>query len=148
MNRNCMVFHCNWLYVFYCIQTYFLLNLIWYWTQKNLESKIKKEKRKQEEGQGKHDEKYKEMQATIERNETVIQMLKMQLAQFQQRRNSEVESVSLSSNRICYFMIKIFKIFFFHFELKNFSYFLIEGNRRSSYIFFHSIKNLNLNSKK
>lgn len=60
---------------------------------KNLESKIKKEKRKQEEGQGKHDEKYKEMQATIQRNETVIQMLKMQLAQFQQRRNSEVESI-------------------------------------------------------
>ncbi|XP_061179903.1 uncharacterized protein C10orf67, mitochondrial-like isoform X3 [Saccostrea echinata] len=60
---------------------------------KNLESKIKKERKKQEEGQGKHDEKYKEMQATIQRNETVIQMLKMQLAQFQQRRNSEVESV-------------------------------------------------------
>ncbi|XP_056007709.1 uncharacterized protein C10orf67, mitochondrial-like isoform X6 [Ostrea edulis] len=60
---------------------------------KNLESKIKKEKRKQEEGQDKHDEKYKEMQATIQRNETVIQMLKMQLAQFQQRRNSEVESI-------------------------------------------------------
>ncbi|XP_062569976.1 uncharacterized protein C10orf67, mitochondrial-like isoform X6 [Saccostrea cucullata] len=60
---------------------------------KNLESKMKKERKKQEEGQGKHDEKYKEMQATIQRNETVIQMLKMQLAQFQQRRNSEVESV-------------------------------------------------------
>jgi septal ring factor EnvC (AmiA/AmiB activator) len=59
-----------------------------------LESKIKKERKKQEEGQDKHDEKYKEMQATIQRNETVIQMLKMQLAQFQQRRNSEVESVS------------------------------------------------------
>nr|XP_034308649.1 uncharacterized protein C10orf67, mitochondrial isoform X1 [Crassostrea gigas] len=66
---------------------------------KNLESKIKKEKRKQEEGQGKHDEKYKEMQATIQRNETVIQMLKMQLAQFQQRRNSEVESPDISSDR-------------------------------------------------
>nr|XP_022309745.1 uncharacterized protein C10orf67, mitochondrial-like isoform X9 [Crassostrea virginica] len=60
---------------------------------KNLDAKIKRERRKQEEGQGKHDEKYKEMQATIQRNETVIQMLKMQLAQFQQRRNSEVESV-------------------------------------------------------
>nr|XP_022309737.1 uncharacterized protein C10orf67, mitochondrial-like isoform X1 [Crassostrea virginica] len=59
---------------------------------KNLDAKIKRERRKQEEGQGKHDEKYKEMQATIQRNETVIQMLKMQLAQFQQRRNSEVES--------------------------------------------------------
>ncbi|XP_048755763.2 uncharacterized protein C10orf67, mitochondrial-like isoform X4 [Ostrea edulis] len=66
---------------------------------KNLESKIKKEKRKQEEGQDKHDEKYKEMQATIQRNETVIQMLKMQLAQFQQRRNSEVESPEISSDR-------------------------------------------------
>ncbi|XP_061179902.1 uncharacterized protein C10orf67, mitochondrial-like isoform X2 [Saccostrea echinata] len=66
---------------------------------KNLESKIKKERKKQEEGQGKHDEKYKEMQATIQRNETVIQMLKMQLAQFQQRRNSEVESPDISSDR-------------------------------------------------
>lgn len=93
---------------FLFFQTYFQLHPIWYWTQKNLESKIKKEKRKQEEGQGKHDEKYKEMQATIQRNETVIQMLKMQLAQFQQRRNSEVESVSLSSNCVCYFAIKIF----------------------------------------
>ncbi|XP_062569975.1 uncharacterized protein C10orf67, mitochondrial-like isoform X5 [Saccostrea cucullata] len=66
---------------------------------KNLESKMKKERKKQEEGQGKHDEKYKEMQATIQRNETVIQMLKMQLAQFQQRRNSEVESPDISSDR-------------------------------------------------
>nr|XP_022308946.1 uncharacterized protein C10orf67, mitochondrial-like isoform X3 [Crassostrea virginica] len=66
---------------------------------KNLDAKIKRERRKQEEGQGKHDEKYKEMQATIQRNETVIQMLKMQLAQFQQRRNSEVESPDISSDR-------------------------------------------------
>lgn len=63
-----------------------------------MDAKIKRERRKQEEGQGKHDEKYKEMQATIQRNETVIQMLKMQLAQFQQRRNSEVESVSVFLN--------------------------------------------------
>ena len=63
-----------------------------------MDAKIKREKRKQEEGQGKQDEKYKEMQATIQRNETVIQMLKMQLAQFQQRRNSEVESVSVFLN--------------------------------------------------
>ncbi|KAK3108449.1 hypothetical protein FSP39_008186 [Pinctada imbricata] len=66
---------------------------------KNLERKIKREKKKQEEGEGKHNEQFKEMQATIQRNETVIQMLKMQLAQYAQRKNSEVESPDISSDR-------------------------------------------------
>ncbi|XP_052096166.1 myosin-2 heavy chain, non muscle-like isoform X4 [Mytilus californianus] len=51
---------------------------------KNLENKMQKEKQKQAGDQYLLDEKYRELQQTIQQNQNVIQMLKLQLAQYQQ----------------------------------------------------------------
>ncbi|XP_067649451.1 uncharacterized protein C10orf67, mitochondrial-like isoform X2 [Haliotis asinina] len=52
---------------------------------KNLERKIKSERNKHNLGTGQLEEKYREMQQTIQRNEAVIHMLKLQLSQHQQQ---------------------------------------------------------------
>ncbi|KAJ8314138.1 hypothetical protein KUTeg_008699 [Tegillarca granosa] len=67
---------------------------------KNLERKIRSEKQRQAGEQDKIDEKYKELQATIQRNDMVIQMLKNQLAQYQQQKIAEediIEELSIKS---------------------------------------------------
>ncbi|XP_069110689.1 uncharacterized protein C10orf67, mitochondrial-like isoform X2 [Argopecten irradians] len=70
---------------------------------KNMESKIQREKSKRASDKDKLGEQYKEMQATIQRSEQVISMLKMQLAHYQQQQTSmEMESPAPSdrpSNR-------------------------------------------------
>ncbi|KAL3831867.1 hypothetical protein ACJMK2_023564 [Sinanodonta woodiana] len=65
---------------------------------KNLERKIRHEKKKHESDADRIEEKYKELQATIQRNENVIQMLRMQLAQYQ-KEPSIHDSPSGSSGR-------------------------------------------------
>ncbi|KAL5007260.1 hypothetical protein ScPMuIL_016066 [Solemya velum] len=55
---------------------------------RSLEDKLAGVRRKQANDQDRQDEQYKDMQATIQRNETVIHMLKLQLAQFQTRKTS------------------------------------------------------------
>ncbi|XP_052096171.1 uncharacterized protein C10orf67, mitochondrial-like isoform X9 [Mytilus californianus] len=74
---------------------------------KNLENKMQKEKQKQAGDQYLLDEKYRELQQTIQQNQNVIQMLKLQLAQYQQSKVDlestveadpkviEIESVSM-----------------------------------------------------
>ncbi|XP_046580568.1 uncharacterized protein C10orf67, mitochondrial-like isoform X2 [Haliotis rubra] len=52
---------------------------------KNLERKMKSERNKHNLGAGQLEEKYREMQQTIQRNEAVIHMLKLQLSQHQQQ---------------------------------------------------------------
>lgn len=68
---------------------------------KNMESKIQREKSKRASDKDKLGEQYKEMQATIQRSEQVISMLKMQLAHYQQQQTSmemeSVESLSIKS---------------------------------------------------
>lgn len=54
---------------------------------------MKREKQKQEGNQEQLDEKYKELQQTIQQDQNVITMLKMQLAQTQQTK-IDIESVS------------------------------------------------------
>ncbi|XP_050418212.1 uncharacterized protein C10orf67, mitochondrial isoform X2 [Patella vulgata] len=51
---------------------------------KNLERKISKEKKKQDRESGKIDEKYRDLQNQIQKNEAVIHMLQLQLQQYQQ----------------------------------------------------------------
>ncbi|KAK6166394.1 hypothetical protein SNE40_023098 [Patella caerulea] len=51
---------------------------------KNLERKITKEKKKQDRESGKIDEKYRDLQNQIQKNEAVIHMLQLQLQQYQQ----------------------------------------------------------------
>ncbi|XP_052096172.1 uncharacterized protein C10orf67, mitochondrial-like isoform X10 [Mytilus californianus] len=64
---------------------------------KNLENKMQKEKQKQAGDQYLLDEKYRELQQTIQQNQNVIQMLKLQLAQYQQSKVDleSIESVSM-----------------------------------------------------
>ncbi|XP_033761819.1 uncharacterized protein C10orf67, mitochondrial-like isoform X2 [Pecten maximus] len=70
---------------------------------KNMENKIQREKSKRASDKDKLGEQYKEMQATIQRSEQVISMLKMQLAHYQQQQPTmEMESPAPSdrpSNR-------------------------------------------------
>ncbi|XP_052096167.1 uncharacterized protein C10orf67, mitochondrial-like isoform X5 [Mytilus californianus] len=63
---------------------------------KNLENKMQKEKQKQAGDQYLLDEKYRELQQTIQQNQNVIQMLKLQLAQYQQSK-VDLESISQKS---------------------------------------------------
>ncbi|XP_059175355.1 uncharacterized protein C10orf67, mitochondrial-like [Physella acuta] len=58
---------------------------------KNLQTKINKEKSKQENSLASKEEKFREMQATILRNEGIIQMLKAQLQQQQMKDEDEDE---------------------------------------------------------
>ncbi|CAH1788787.1 unnamed protein product [Owenia fusiformis] len=51
----------------------------------NFDTKLKAERKTKGKNDGKHDEKIKEMQATIQRNESIIQMMKMQIQQYQAR---------------------------------------------------------------
>ncbi|XP_076095215.1 uncharacterized protein LOC143065496 isoform X12 [Mytilus galloprovincialis] len=74
---------------------------------KNLENKMQKEKQKQAGDQYLLDEKYRELQQTIQQNQNVIAMLKMQLSAYQQSKMDlesnveadpkviEIESVSM-----------------------------------------------------
>ncbi|CAC5387599.1 unnamed protein product [Mytilus coruscus] len=65
---------------------------------KNLENKMQKEKQKQAGDQYLLDEKYRELQQTIQQNQNVIQMLKLQLAQYQQSK-VDLESSPSPSER-------------------------------------------------
>merc|ERR1719239_717282 len=65
---------------------------------KNLQSKIVRERTKQKSELSDKDEKFKEMQATIVRNEGVIQMLKTQLQQ-QQMKQQEAEEERFMERR-------------------------------------------------
>ncbi|XP_071158880.1 uncharacterized protein C10orf67, mitochondrial-like isoform X20 [Mytilus edulis] len=64
---------------------------------KNLENKMQKEKQKQAGDQYLLDEKYRELQQTIQQNQNVIAMLKMQLSAYQQSKMDleSIESVSM-----------------------------------------------------
>ncbi|XP_063421562.1 uncharacterized protein C10orf67, mitochondrial-like isoform X8 [Mytilus trossulus] len=64
---------------------------------KNLENKMQKEKQKQAGDQYLLDEKYRELQQTIQQNQNVIAMLKMQLSAHQQSKMDleSIESVSM-----------------------------------------------------
>lgn len=62
--------------------------------QKNLQRKVRQEKSRHEGDAGKLEERYREMQATIQRNESIIHMLKMQIQQLQNKEPSIAESVS------------------------------------------------------
>lgn len=55
---------------------------------------MQKEKQKQAGDQYLLDEKYRELQQTIQQNQNVIQMLKLQLAQYQQSK-VDLESVGI-----------------------------------------------------
>lgn len=57
-------------------------------------------KRKQANDQDRQDEQYKDMQLTIQRNETVIDMLKLQLSQFQARKSSCDTAVCMKSGKL------------------------------------------------
>ncbi|XP_076095212.1 uncharacterized protein LOC143065496 isoform X9 [Mytilus galloprovincialis] len=63
---------------------------------KNLENKMQKEKQKQAGDQYLLDEKYRELQQTIQQNQNVIAMLKMQLSAYQQSK-MDLESISQKS---------------------------------------------------
>ncbi|XP_052248307.1 uncharacterized protein C10orf67, mitochondrial-like isoform X5 [Dreissena polymorpha] len=63
---------------------------------KNLQRKVRQEKSKHEGDADKLEEKYREMQATIQRNESIIHMLKMQIQQLQNKEPSIAESVEES----------------------------------------------------
>jgi hypothetical protein len=68
---------------------------------------MKKEKQKQEGNQEQLDEKYKELQQTIQQDQNVIAMLKMQLAQYQQTK-IDIENAStiiVASLWICSILI-------------------------------------------
>ncbi|OWF51040.1 Uncharacterized protein C10orf67 [Mizuhopecten yessoensis] len=61
---------------------------------KNMENKIQREKSKRASDKDKLGEQYKEMQATIQRSEQVIAMLKMQLSHYQQQQHNNMETES------------------------------------------------------
>ncbi|XP_076095216.1 uncharacterized protein LOC143065496 isoform X13 [Mytilus galloprovincialis] len=65
---------------------------------KNLENKMQKEKQKQAGDQYLLDEKYRELQQTIQQNQNVIAMLKMQLSAYQQSK-MDLESSASPSER-------------------------------------------------
>ncbi|XP_053373303.1 uncharacterized protein C10orf67, mitochondrial-like isoform X6 [Mercenaria mercenaria] len=59
---------------------------------KNLQRKVRQEKSKHEGDADKLEEKYKELQQTIQRNESIIHMLKMQIQQLQNKEPSLADS--------------------------------------------------------
>ncbi|KAH3716312.1 hypothetical protein DPMN_059033 [Dreissena polymorpha] len=65
---------------------------------KNLQRKVRQEKSKHEGDADKLEEKYREMQATIQRNESIIHMLKMQIQQLQNKEPSIAESPSIADS--------------------------------------------------
>ena len=67
--------------------------------QKNLQRKVKQEKTKHTGDAGKMEEKLKELQMTIQRNESIIHMLKMQISQLQNKEASVADSVSVHHYR-------------------------------------------------
>ena len=67
---------------------------------------MKKERKKKDSEAGKWESKFKEMQATIQRNESIIQVLKMQLSQYQEKEEVGQFGVKVTRNLLCNVWIK------------------------------------------
>ncbi|KAL4222964.1 hypothetical protein ACF0H5_019005 [Mactra antiquata] len=65
---------------------------------KNLQRKVRQEKNKNEGEAGELEKKYRELQATIQRNESIIHMLKMQIQQLQNKEPSVADSPSIADS--------------------------------------------------
>ena len=99
---------------------------------------MKNEKSKRQGDKSKQEEQYKELQATISRNEQVIAMLKMQLAHYQQQKTGEdSESVRF------YMPFLYFFIYIYIFFLK-----VYYARYLSTYLSFYSVASLNPSNTK